>query len=59
VGPSAIAAALPGKVVIDPYRVLDPEKAREAGLAYSTLGMPPLTADAARQIEASEACYST
>jgi UDPglucose 6-dehydrogenase len=59
VGPSAIAAALPGKVVIDPYRVLDPEKAREAGLAYYTLGMPPLSADAARQFEAREACYST
>jgi UDPglucose 6-dehydrogenase len=57
--PIAIAAALPGKLVIDPYRVLEPEKAREAGLTYYTLGMPPLRADRNRQIEARDACYIT
>jgi UDPglucose 6-dehydrogenase len=37
-----VAAALPGGLVIDPYRVLDPEAAQAAGLTYYTLGMPPL-----------------
>jgi UDPglucose 6-dehydrogenase len=46
VTPAAIAAALPGKLVIDPYRVLDPKAARAAGLAYFTLGMPPLRPEA-------------
>lgn len=35
-----IARAMPGRVVIDPYRVLDPAAARDAGLEYYTLGMP-------------------
>lgn len=59
INPAAIAAALPGKLVIDPYRVLDPEKAREAGLSYYTLGMPPLRADSRHQIEARDACFIT
>jgi UDPglucose 6-dehydrogenase len=46
INPAAIAAALPGKLVIDPYRVLDPEAALAAGLAYYTLGMPPIGAEA-------------
>jgi UDPglucose 6-dehydrogenase len=42
VAPEAIAAALAGKFVIDPYRVLDPKAAQAAGLTYFTLGVPPL-----------------
>lgn len=38
-GCSVIAAAMRGKVVVDPYRVLDPEAAHEAGLDYRTLGV--------------------
>lgn len=45
IAPADIAAALPGRLVIDPYRVLDPETAEAAGLAHYTLGMPPLLAD--------------
>ena len=40
-----VAAALPGRLVIDPYRVLDPEAAEAAGLTYYSLGMPPLLAN--------------
>jgi UDPglucose 6-dehydrogenase len=40
-----VAATLPGRLVIDPYRVLDPDAAEAAGLTYYTLGMPPLLAD--------------
>ncbi|HEV2263935.1 MAG TPA: nucleotide sugar dehydrogenase [Stellaceae bacterium] len=42
VAPTQIAAALPGRLVIDPYRVLDPNQAHAAGLTYFTLGMPPV-----------------
>ncbi|HEY4136779.1 MAG TPA: UDP binding domain-containing protein [Alphaproteobacteria bacterium] len=42
IAPAQIAAALRGRVVIDPYRVLDPAAAAAAGLEYHTLGMPPL-----------------
>jgi len=59
VSAGAIAAALPGKLVIDPYRVLDPDKAHAAGLDYYTLGMPPLRANGARPVEARDACYTT
>jgi len=37
--PAAIAAAMRGRIVIDPYRVLDPERARAAGLDWITLGV--------------------
>jgi UDPglucose 6-dehydrogenase len=40
-----IAAALPGRLVIDPYRVMEPGVAAAAGITYFTLGMPPLLAD--------------
>ena len=40
--PGAIAAAMAGRTVLDPYRVLDPIAARNAGLRYHTLGMPVL-----------------
>jgi UDPglucose 6-dehydrogenase len=35
----ALAKAMRGKLVLDPYRVLDPAKARAAGLDYRTLGV--------------------
>ncbi len=38
--PAAIARRMSGKVMIDPYRVLDPAACRAAGLAYHTLGRP-------------------
>lgn len=38
--PSDIAAAMRGRIVIDPYRVLDPAAARDAGLHYFALGVP-------------------
>lgn len=36
--PAAIAKAMRGKIVLDPYGVLDGQAARAAGLAYHTLG---------------------
>jgi UDPglucose 6-dehydrogenase len=36
--PAAIAQAMRGKIVLDPYAVLDARAAREAGLDYHTLG---------------------
>lgn len=36
--PAAIAAAMRGKTVIDPYRVLDPAAAKQAGLTHYVLG---------------------
>jgi UDPglucose 6-dehydrogenase len=44
VRPSDIAAAMRGRTVIDPYRVLDPAVARDVGLAYYTLGAPAIGA---------------
>jgi UDPglucose 6-dehydrogenase len=38
VAPAAIAKAMHGKIVLDPYGVLDARAAREAGLEYHTLG---------------------
>jgi UDPglucose 6-dehydrogenase len=35
---AAVAKAMKGRLVLDPYRVLDPAAARTAGLAYRTLG---------------------
>jgi UDPglucose 6-dehydrogenase len=40
--PGDIAAAMAGRTVLDPYRVLDSTAARSAGLCYHTLGMPAL-----------------
>jgi len=37
--PAEIAMAMRGRIVIDPYRVLDPERARAAGLDWITLGV--------------------
>jgi UDPglucose 6-dehydrogenase len=38
VAPADIAASLRGKIVLDPYAVLDRKAAEAAGLAYYTLG---------------------
>lgn len=38
-GCNSLAAAMRGKLVLDPYRVLDPAAARAAGLDYRTLGV--------------------
>lgn len=40
--PQEIAQILSGRLVLDPYAVLDPQKAVEAGLRYYTLGRGPL-----------------
>ncbi len=39
-GPADIAGALRGKLVLDPYGVLDGAQCRAAGLRYRTLGVP-------------------
>ena len=41
VAPTAIAKAMRGRIVLDPYGVLDSRAAREAGLEYHTLGCAP------------------
>lgn len=43
VSPSAIAAAMSGRVVVDPYHVLDHVAAQAAGLKHHTLGTPAST----------------
>jgi UDPglucose 6-dehydrogenase len=40
--PLDLARVMKGKIVLDPYRVLDSESCAAAGLTYHTLGMPPL-----------------
>lgn len=42
--PRDIAAAMRGRIVLDPYRVLDASQCRAAGLDYYTLGVPPMPA---------------
>ena len=42
VAPLAIAAAMRGRVVLDPYAVLDGDAARAAGLQLYTLGRAPM-----------------
>lgn len=41
--PTDIRSRMKGRVVIDPYRMLDAGEVRAAGLDYATLGMPPVT----------------
>jgi UDPglucose 6-dehydrogenase len=36
----ALAKAMKGRVIIDPYRIIDGHKAAQAGFAYHTLGAP-------------------
>lgn len=43
IAPAQVASALKGNVVLDPFGVFRPEEAAAAGLAYHTLGRPPLT----------------
>lgn len=43
--PAAIAQAMAGRIVLDPYRVLDARAAVAAGLQLHTLGCPPLEAE--------------
>jgi UDPglucose 6-dehydrogenase len=38
IDPARISAALTGRIVIDPFKVLDHSKALAAGLSYYTLG---------------------
>lgn len=40
--PKAVAARLKGKVVVDPFKVMDRKAAEDAGLAYHTLGQGTL-----------------
>ncbi|MCW5744776.1 MAG: UDP-glucose/GDP-mannose dehydrogenase family protein [Alphaproteobacteria bacterium] len=42
IDPAALAARMRGRVVIDPYRLLDTQKAAAAGLALYSIGRPPL-----------------
>ncbi|HXM81135.1 MAG TPA: nucleotide sugar dehydrogenase [Burkholderiales bacterium] len=46
VDPAAVASVMRGKIVIDPYGVMDARKANAAGLSVYTLGQPPTTANA-------------
>ncbi|MGE4527378.1 MAG: UDP binding domain-containing protein [Rhodospirillaceae bacterium] len=39
---AGLAAAMRGRTIIDPYRILDGKAAADAGFAWHTLGMPPL-----------------
>jgi UDPglucose 6-dehydrogenase len=38
----ALARAMRGRVIIDPYRLVHGANAREAGFSYYTLGQPAL-----------------
>jgi UDPglucose 6-dehydrogenase len=40
--PEALARSMTGRVLVDPYRLIDGAKAAAAGFAYYTLGTPPL-----------------
>jgi UDPglucose 6-dehydrogenase len=37
-----LAAAMRGRIVVDPFRVLEADALRAAGFSYYTLGAPPL-----------------
>ena len=45
VDPAAVASVMRGRIVIDPYGVMDARKANAAGLSVYTLGQPPTTAN--------------
>lgn len=55
IAPVEIAKRLKGKLVLDPYRVLDAKAAIAAGLDYRTLGMAPVASEAAG-VEVRAAC---
>ena len=42
IDPTLIARRMRGKIVLDPYAVVDPEAAVLAGLDLYTLGRPPI-----------------
>lgn len=42
--PDAMAKAMAGRILIDPYRVIDASRAHAAGLTYLTLGVAPQAA---------------
>jgi UDPglucose 6-dehydrogenase len=46
IDPAAVASAMRGRIVIDPYGVMDARKATAAGLSVHTLGQPPLIPNA-------------
>jgi UDPglucose 6-dehydrogenase len=46
--PAALARAMKGRVIIDPYRIFDGAALAQAGFDYLTLGMPLLPAQPAR-----------
>lgn len=48
IAPKQIAASMRGRIVIDPYAVLDAKAAASAGLDIYTLGRPPMLAQDAR-----------
>jgi UDPglucose 6-dehydrogenase len=40
IAPSEVARSMAGRLLLDPYRVMDPEASEAAGLRYYTLGRP-------------------
>jgi UDPglucose 6-dehydrogenase len=46
--PAALARAMKGRVIIDPYSIFDGAALAQAGFDYLTLGMPLLPAQPAR-----------
>jgi UDPglucose 6-dehydrogenase len=42
VDPAALAVRMRGRVVIDPYRLLDARKVAASGLALYSIGRPPI-----------------
>jgi UDPglucose 6-dehydrogenase len=44
IAPVEVARRMAGRLVVDPYRVMDPEASEAAGLRYYTLGRPAPTA---------------
>ncbi|HMJ49279.1 MAG TPA: UDP-glucose/GDP-mannose dehydrogenase family protein, partial [Burkholderiales bacterium] len=50
--PAALAKAMTGRAVIDPYRVLEGNAVVSAGLDYFTLGMPALRAEKQKAVRA-------
>lgn len=45
VKPAEIAGRMRGRILLDPYRIMDARAVHAAGLDYYTLGMPPLIAN--------------
>jgi UDPglucose 6-dehydrogenase len=45
IAPEKIAGALAGKIIVDPYAVLDPQAVEALGLIQYTLGRPATVID--------------